>query len=109
MAKDATEAAIELDPAKAADPTLIDRADQNSMKQCQLTVNESVQGMLLRSLREDAGSGSGGAGSDLVANNEINIRAAAGSDCRLVLAAQSGPFDQLPCHAHYDLEGDLAK
>jgi hypothetical protein len=45
--------------------------------------------------------------SDLIANNEIIIRAASGSNCSLVMQAQGGPFETLPCQARYDVEGDL--
>ena len=47
------------------------------------------------------------ASSDLIANNEIIIRAANGSDCALVMQAHGGPFEALPCQARYDVEGDL--
>lgn len=110
--KEPAEAATGVDPAKLADPTLIDTADQQAMQHCQLSVQESVQGMLLRSSLPDAGATETATArssdeADLMGDNQITIRATAGSNCRMVLAAQNGPFDQLPCHARYELKGEL--
>jgi hypothetical protein len=108
-------ATTDVDPAKLADPTLVDTLDQQALKSCQLSVDETIDGTLLREASADAGTGtsskassSSSAGPDLVADNEIAIQAAAGSSCDMVLAAQGGPFKTLPCSAHYDLKGQLS-
>lgn len=114
MASDPGQQLLAMDPTQLMDPTLVDRLDQQAMKSCRLTVDESIEGTLTRALiAEDAGGPSGASAasasmSDLVAENEIAIHAASGTSCDKVLAAQGGPFAALPCHAHYDLEGDLS-
>jgi hypothetical protein len=113
MAKDPAEAASQTDPAKLADPSLVENADQAAMKHCRLAVDESVQGRLLRDSRQDGGvtkpAAASSATSDLVGDNEISIHAGSGADCKMALAAQGGPFEQLPCRAHYELKGDLKR
>jgi hypothetical protein len=112
--QDAPEAVNELDPNMFLDPNLIDMREQQAMQHCQLAVDESVAGNLLRVANPDAGvasdaSASGAGDSDLVADNQISIHAGAGSNCRAALAAQNGPFEQLPCHASYKLAGKLSQ
>jgi hypothetical protein len=113
MTKEPVEALIDMDPEKLANPQVYDHLDQAQPPPCQLTVTERIKGTLLRDLRQLADGGTGPSSDaigadDLVADNEITIRPAAGSDCKMVLAAQGGPFDALPCRAHYDLTGQLA-
>jgi hypothetical protein len=114
MSSEQAAAAVDVDPAKLADPTLVDRQDRQATQGCRLSVNENVEGMLHRELRVSADAGtvskasSSAAGPDLVADNAIAIQTVAGSNCEMVLAAQGGPFKTLPCSAHYDLKGELA-
>jgi hypothetical protein len=105
----------DVDPAKLADPTLVEMQDRQAMQGCRLSVDESVNGMLHRDPRSSADAGAVSKASssttgdpDLVADNEIAIQTVAGSSCEMVLAAQGGPFKSLPCSAHYDLKGELA-
>ncbi|MDD9937569.1 MAG: hypothetical protein OXT09_28410 [Myxococcales bacterium] len=81
---------------------------------CTLLIIERMNGTLWRDLHgvydasdaaEDVDDET--AGLDLVGENEIEIRAASGSDCRLVMSDQGGPFEALPCHALYEIDGTL--
>jgi hypothetical protein len=104
------------DPAKAADPEAIDRSETQAMQPCRLLVDETIHGTMLRvESATDAGTNAdastnadAGTGSDLTGENQIAIRAQAGSTCNRVLASQGGPFLALPCQAHYKLTGTLA-
>ena len=97
---------------RLADPDTYDNLDQPAGKPCRLVIAERIEGRALRVHRADAGSSyttDGGVEpgtADLVAENEIQIRALAG-DCNVVLAQLGGPFLALPCRVHYDLEGEL--
>jgi hypothetical protein len=106
------------DPEKLADPEAIDRDEMQAAQACRLMIEESIQGTMLRvsSMKADMkpsaksadDSSDAGAGSDLIGENDIEIRIAAGSNCDRVLTAHGGPFLILPCKAHYDLTGTLA-
>ena len=80
---------------------------------CRLRVPETVRGNLFATGPEvalDGGLGFSSAeasDSDLTADNDIEILAEPGSDCRPVLAAFGGPFLTLPCGAHYSMQGML--
>lgn len=109
MAKDPIESLIEMDPAKLADPQIGDRLDQAPKPPCQLTVTETMHGSLqrvLHPLKDGGAADTGSAADDLVADEDISIRGASG--CDIVLATHGGPFDALPCKAHYDFKGKLA-
>jgi hypothetical protein len=111
MAPDPVEMLIYTDIEKLADPDTYDNLDRKSDEPCQLLVSETVEGRLLNDDRQAGATGTGAKSSasgtpDLIGENEIAIRGAAG-DCSLVLADQGGPFDDLPCRVHYELEGAL--
>lgn len=105
---------IYTDIEKLADPATYDNLDRKPAQPCQLLVSETVEGRLLADDREQAGGSasrpkpSTGDRVDLIGENEIAIRAA-GGDCSLVLADNGGPFDDLPCRVHYELEGALVE
>jgi hypothetical protein len=107
------ESVFDRDPSTLADPEVIEKAEAAAMASCRLLISESVSGTLFRnSDAYDGGimldsSKDAGADGDLIGDNEISIRAQSGSDCKRVLAAQGGPFLELPCKAHYDLVGTL--
>jgi hypothetical protein len=77
---------------------------------CTLIIHESLRATVFEG---DNAPSDGGLSLDeeieggLVGKNEIAMRAAAGSHCNRVLASAGGPFEQLPCAAHYALEGEL--
>ncbi|MFI5306418.1 MAG: hypothetical protein ACHQ53_03635 [Polyangiales bacterium] len=112
MAKEPVESLIEMDPEKLANPQIGDQLDQTPAPPCQLTVTETIHGSLqrvLHALQDGGAANSGDAGADdLDAAEDIAIRSASGTGCDIVLGAQGGPFDALPCKAHYDLTGKLA-
>jgi hypothetical protein len=112
MPMDPVEALIEMDPSKLANPQVYDQLDAPPTLPCQLTVAEHVRGRLNRTQSADGGGAAGaddagtGAADDLQADNDIDLHAASG-DCSALLATQGGPFQALPCTAHYDLTGTL--
>ena len=75
---------------------------------CSLVATESIRGSVRR---EPTAGGSADAGlvasRDLVGKNEIDVRPASGSDCDVALESNGGPWQDLPCHVAYDLEGRL--
>jgi hypothetical protein len=95
------------------DPERYDRLDRESMQTCALIVSERISGMLLRDTSEETDTpqdgGDNADGGDLLGENSITIRAASGSHCEPVLSTFGGPFEDLPCSAHYDLTGTLAE
>jgi hypothetical protein len=100
----------ELDPEALANPDLVERLDRaGAQAPCTLVVVERIEGNLFEVLSDDAGiNGGADAGeADLVGKNEIAIRAGQGSVCAPVLTTYGGPFEDLPCSARYELEGDL--
>jgi hypothetical protein len=108
------ESLIEADAEKLADPAAYEDLDSMQSTPCLLLVDERVSGRLLRDSRpaqdgDPEGARDAGADEedDLVGENSIDIRAAGGTDCDLVLEAQGGPFLELPCRAHYQLSGEL--
>jgi len=109
MTKEPVETLIEMDPEKLANPQLVDQLDQAPQAPCQLSVSETVHGMLHRMLHalQDGGTGGSSSSDDLVAAEDISMRGVSGTSCMIVLASQGGPFDALPCKAHYDLTGAL--
>lgn len=96
---------------------------------CVLTIVERMRGTLTRNVdgpivdaadavddadsthdvraTDDGTDDDGAASADLSGDNEIEIRATAGSDCTLVMQDAGGPFEALPCFAHYAIEGEL--
>lgn len=82
---------------------------------CQMGILETIDGALRRDARGDGGidapsvddSGDGEVLADLSATNTIEVSIVAGSDCKASLAANGGPFLQLPCIAEYQLTGTL--
>jgi hypothetical protein len=107
---------VEMDIERLSDPEAARQLGDDSGKPCRLTVAERVAGTLLRdSLDENAGDESDAAGeerasssgADLIGENEIAVRVAAGSDCRPSLEENGGPFERLPCVVRYELEGEL--
>jgi hypothetical protein len=99
---------IQAAPEQLTDPELFDRLDQQANKNCGLAVDQSVHGRVLRDVTGTTDGADTSSGDDLTADNDIEIRSTSGSDCSRVLAAQGGPFDQLPCKAHYALTGELS-
>jgi hypothetical protein len=102
------------DPVTAADPSAIDTRDRQVAAPCRLTIIESIDGKLLRDARAGSDAGmqeptdaSVEDPSDLMADNEIAIRPAAASNCARVMVDAGGPFEALPCSAHYALSGVL--
>ena len=104
-----------MDPEKLADPTIYEKLD-NAMngRPCSLRIVESLDGSVLRDLTARGHASKSGpapeesSGADLVGDNAITISAADG-DCGLVMRDQGGPFDALPCTAHYDLVGTIMR
>jgi hypothetical protein len=101
----------EIDPERLTDPELVERLDSQSVQTCTLNVRERIGGMLVRdsSATTTAPDDDTQGQADLVADSEIEVRAAAGSYCAPVLAVYGGPFEELPCSATYALEGTLAE
>jgi hypothetical protein len=104
-----------MDPEALADPSVYERADQAmNGAPCTLRIVESVAGTVLHDLSTRGHASMSGpaptesSNPDLVADNEITISAAEG-DCGLVMREQGGPFDALPCSAHYDLVGTMLR
>lgn len=110
------ESSIKTDPAAAADPSAYDDFDRQAAPPCRLTITETIGGKLVRDQRVQADAGASdpisaakSGESDLTADNTIEIRAAAGSNCGRVMATAGGPFLALPCSAQYELRGDLVE
>lgn len=86
--------------------------DLKSTKKCLMTVRETIEGQLARVLGDagvdvDGGSTGSGGNEDLRADNTIEVMPTPESDCSASLRALGGPFNALPCHARYVLEGEL--
>jgi hypothetical protein len=106
-------AVLSSDPEKLMDPSYYEKIDMQRSTACRLTVSETVEGSMLRTLLDDMVHGSMTAGADedspdLVGVNEITMRPDSRASCARVLKDNGGPFEQLPCTAHYDLTGKLA-
>lgn len=96
------------DPEELADPERFDKLDAARNGACRLTITETVEGSVLRDSEElDAEDDGEDRGPDLVGDNVIAISKEAGSQCERVMREAGGPFEQLPCKAHYDLTGQL--
>jgi hypothetical protein len=106
------ESLLERDVEELADPATYDDLDATRAQPCLLLVDERVSGQLLRDSRplDPDAPGARDAGADqehdLVGENTIDVRGA-GGDCGVVLEEQGGPFLELPCRAHYELQGEL--
>jgi hypothetical protein len=105
-----------MDPEALADPSYYENLDrQTQAEPCQLRIVESVEGTVLRTrASDDAGDGPDDdddaiSSPDLVGDNAIDISAVPGGDCGLVMRDEGGPFDALPCTAHYDLIGTMLR
>jgi hypothetical protein len=79
---------------------------------CALTLRQTVSGTLQRRNAADGGGivelAAGESGSDLSADNVIDVSPSAGSQCMNALTAFGGTFTSLPCSARYVMEGSLA-
>lgn len=93
------------------DPERYDRLDRQAMQTCSLSVLERVAGRVARTGTDELDAGQvGDAGTpedDLLASDEIKIRAVAGSRCEPLLTTYGGQFEELPCTARYTLRGRL--
>jgi hypothetical protein len=106
-----------MDPEALADPSYYENLDQQRQgAPCELHIVESVGGTVLRTRATDeAGDGADEADDeammtpDLIGDNAIDVSAVPGGDCGLVMRDQGGPFDALPCTAHYDLVGTMVR
>jgi hypothetical protein len=80
---------------------------------CAMKVRETIEGTLMRTLViVDGGEAQLDPSAkkpkhDLTGDNTIEVMATTDSDCSASLAAFGGPFANLPCYAHYALQGDL--
>jgi hypothetical protein len=107
---------VEMDIERLSDPEAARQLGDDGGQPCRLTVDERVSGTLLRDSREEDSDGAdeaadderaGSSGADLIGENEIAVRVAAGTDCRASLEDNGGPFERLPCEVRYELEGEL--
>jgi hypothetical protein len=107
---------VEMDIERLSDPEAAQQLGDDSGRPCQLIVAERVAGTLLRDSLENADDEAddeadeeraASSGADLIGENEIEMRVAAGSDCSPSLEQNGGPFERLPCTVRYDLEGEL--
>lgn len=92
----------EADPELAADPERFEA--MTARAQCTLRIHETIRGTVHR---PDADAGTNDVEADLTGENEIQVRAAADTDCDFALEAQGGIWEQLPCRVSYDLAGVL--
>jgi hypothetical protein len=108
----------DMDPEALADPEAYQFDDARSGRPCRLRIVESVEGAVLRTLsplREEesdddrAADDDDASDADLTADNSIVVSTETGFDCGLVLREQGGPFDTLPCTAHYELVGTMLR
>jgi hypothetical protein len=101
---------LEMDPLSLANLDTFEAFEAGATEggTCVLSLSELARGRLMRDSldADDAGSMRPEDKPDLLGENVIEIRTAEG-DCSPVLAAQGGPFDSLPCRAHYELSGKL--
>lgn len=104
-----------MDPEALADPSAYDDFDDAAQGQpCLLRIVESLEGTVLRDLSTRGHASKSGpapdesSSPDLVGDNAIAISAASG-DCGLVMREEGGPFEALPCAAHYDLVGTMLR
>jgi hypothetical protein len=107
----ADDAVLNMDPDDLRDPSYYEKLDKQRSSACRLTISEKVEGSMLRTLLDDTVHESGTASDDdpdLVGVNEITMSPDSAASCARVLKDNGGPFDQLPCTAHYDLTGKLA-
>lgn len=95
------EITIETDPELALDPERVEREQMPT--DCTLVVSELVEGAVAR---DPAASDTDPSEPALVGRNEIAVRATAASRCAALLVAAGGPWEALPCHVLYDLEGE---
>ena len=110
----------DMDPEALADPEAFQAFDDRpAMVPCRLRIVESVEGTVLHGLRgdepnpsvswDDAADDTDADAADLMADNSIVISTETGFDCGLVMREEGGPFDALPCTAHYDLVGTMLR
>lgn len=80
---------------------------------CAMKIRETIEGTLARTfVLNDAGEPElddteKRPKHDLTGDNRIEVSATDDSNCSASLAAFGGPFENLPCIAHYTLSGDL--
>jgi hypothetical protein len=108
------DATLSMDPEKLGDPSYYEKIDAARRSACRLTISETVEGSLLHDLLDDdvltpASSSSDDDSPDLVGENVIAIAPDSVASCARVMHANGGPFQQLPCQAHYDLTGKLVE
>ena len=89
-----------------------DLTQNQTQAQCVLTVRQTVTGSLRRRNAADGGGivelVSDEDGSDLSADNVIDVMPSSGSNCNDALAAFGGAYLALPCGARYVMHGTLA-